>query len=344
MTPRVTVVTAVALDTPRGRRPGVLNHVERKLTLLRKAGFEVNHHNIGMVRRSATFSAIPRLLRGHANATYYVRLSARTAAVVFALGAFRRPLILEVNGILDRFLPSPIRRPARWIFRRLGRRSSVVVVGDRSWMEYSSDLFGSHYRFVELPLTPAVSRIQPAKHTRTVVFAGAITKYQGLDVLIAAWAIARREGWALVLHGEGPLADEVNRLAAAEDSVHVRSMLTGDDYLTRLATAGVLVGHYPGEGLPVYRRSMLKTCDYAVTDRPFVTNDLDTLLDDLPGISHGVLIWNRQDPESLAVEISKAIDLAEAGEAWPERWKQLAAKRGDEIQVAALRHAVASVQ
>ncbi len=61
---------------------------------------------------------------------------------------------------------------------------------------------------------PGPSDIPPSK-SRTAVFIGRLDRHEGIDVLLAAWAMASKPEWRLVIAGDGPERDRLQELAAA---------------------------------------------------------------------------------------------------------------------------------
>ena len=324
---------------PEADVPG-LHHVTRKQKLLTKAGFDVALLNLGMSSRLAPFVRLREVLNQTRGSVVYSRLSKRTLASIIMLGLARRPVVLEINGLTDQFLPRAMRPGLRWTLRRIVARGSFAIVGDRSWQQYACELLGQAGNYIELPLTPGVERIASAEPDQTVVFAGTLSAYQGVDQLIDAWNLIADAAWTLKIVGEGPERGALEAQAAGAENIVFLPLLEGQDYHRELARAGVLVGHYPGKGLATYRRSMLKTMDYAVTDRPFVTNRLDTLLDDLDGPADGAFVWDLDTAETLAETIRQAMHAATRGDRFPDRADLIDRLRGAPVQIERLTAAV----
>ncbi len=61
---------------------------------------------------------------------------------------------------------------------------------------------------------PGPSEIPPSK-SRTAVFVGRLSREKGIDVLLAAWAMASKPEWRLAIAGDGPERHRLQEMAAS---------------------------------------------------------------------------------------------------------------------------------
>jgi glycosyltransferase involved in cell wall biosynthesis len=153
----------------------------------------------------------------------------------------------------------------------------------------------------------AAGRGDPA-HTRpaSLVYAGNLAPYQGIDLLLKAVAALRASGrhvrLELVTESHDSLGDYgalARQLSLGDDVAHVvRADLS--ELPARLAAADVLVHPRPTcDGLP------LKLLNYLAAARPIVS-----FAGSAPGVRHGREAWlvEEEDPAALATGIARLLD------------------------------------
>jgi glycosyltransferase involved in cell wall biosynthesis len=90
---------------------------------------------------------------------------------------------------------------------------------------------------------------EPAARKNVVLFAGAISKRKGADVLLRAWSMARPNGWRLLL--AGPLAADFE-IGQLDDSVEFVGQLRREDLLRILSTTRIAVLPSRAEAMPMF--------------------------------------------------------------------------------------------
>jgi GalNAc-alpha-(1->4)-GalNAc-alpha-(1->3)-diNAcBac-PP-undecaprenol alpha-1,4-N-acetyl-D-galactosaminyltransferase len=185
---------------------------------------------------------------------------------------------------------SPAHAPITALWRIL--RDATYRVCDRLIVQTSSarDYYVDRgVRAVDVipnPVSRSISR-KTRPSANTVVAAGRFTREKGFDLLIQAFALVAEvhPSWSLVIHGDGPLRGELERLAT-EVGLDSRIRLAGNatDLSGQLSGAGlfVLSSHFEGfpnalceamaAGIPVI------ATDCPVGPREIVTDGEDGLL------------------------------------------------------------------
>jgi len=201
-----------------------------------------------------------------------------------------KPVVLKFSGWWE--LERGCLRPnggigaalSRWMLRRA---SGVQAISTR----FIDDLKRYGFRPERLHWIPnAVDTtrfediVHPSEgHTPpTVVFVGRLVAEKGLDNLLRAWAMAgeARQGWRLLLVGDGPLRDSLLALAEAlgvADSVVFHGASTHVEQQLAEADIGVLASRFEGlsntllecmaAGLPMIATRISGSEDFVETGR-----------------------------------------------------------------------------
>lgn len=208
-----------------GEWQGAATHVNEVVNGLRRAGWRVSFFGpdhtavrVGLIRRLGTLLAVQaRAITAIPGADLvYVRHHALSGPVALCATMFGVPRIEEVNGTLDdlikahpwtRMLAGMLRWSSRLI---LSSATAISAVSN----ELATELAGSTPVYV-IPNGVDVDRFRPSPAVQEdrpahVLFVGALTPWQGLDVIQTA---RRHPDWpdhvGLVVVGDGPLHNEI---------------------------------------------------------------------------------------------------------------------------------------
>lgn len=328
-----------------GEWQGAATHVNEVVTGLRREGWRVTflapghtEARIGLVRRIWTLVAVQAralLVLPRADVLY---VRHHPLALPLALGArmFGLPRIEEVNGTLDdlvkahpwtRVLAGVLRRSSGWI---LSTATAISAVSD----ELAAELAGSTPVHV-IPNAVDLDRFHPPAHHDDhspphVLFVGALTPSQGLDVMQAA---RRHSAWpahiGLVVVGDGPLRQQVADDPKIDYRGPVPHAQVGD--LIRAAMATLSTKHISARGA-----SPLKLYESLGCAVPVIVTDVPPQSTFVTTYGCGIVI-PPDDPAALAQAVGElAADpdrhkamgrrgraAVEAGHSWEVRTKVL---------------------
>jgi glycosyltransferase involved in cell wall biosynthesis len=228
----------------------------------------------------------------------YERLALYSAAGVRTAGALAIPHALEVNAPLTT-------EAAR--FRSLPP-ACVAVALERETLEHTDRVLAVSQQLAALLVEAGVSaakvavvpngvdaemirRIVPSRGARfTLGFAGSLKPWHGVDVLLAAFALAleREPSLRLEVAGSGPLAALVEACDLPAAALYYHGQLTHDETLAAIAGWDVGVAPYPL--LEDFYFSPLKVGEYMACGACPLTSDLPVLRALLGDGARGVLV------------------------------------------------------
>jgi glycosyltransferase involved in cell wall biosynthesis len=169
-------------------------------------------------------------------------------------------------------------------------------------------------RIVVVPdATAAPSGPLPARDpaSRTVVYAGQLYRWKGVDILLSAMALLP-EASLTILGGRGP--DDPDLIACQEhayelgirDRVDFRGFVPHAEVRRTIAGAGVAVLPLPDNLMARYFTSPLKLFDYMAAGAPIVASDLPTVREVLADGDNALLV-TPEDPDALAAAIRRLL-------------------------------------
>lgn len=180
---------------------------------------------------------------------------------------------------------------------------------------------GAHAQLVVTPNGVNTDRIQPveAASEPVVVFAGTLKPWHGMEHLVDAAALARRE-WRLRVVGDGPQRESLQaRAAEAGVAVDWVGAVAPDEVPRHLAGAMVAVAPYPPSQDHYF--SPLKVYEYSAAALPVVASRIGEIDRVVRDGSTGTLV-PAGDPAALAAAVDALVaDPARArrmGLAWRE--------------------------
>ena len=163
--------------------------------------------------------------------------------------------------------------------------------------------------------TPPVGPLPPRDpKARTVVYAGQLYAWKGVDVLLRAMALLP-EATLTIIGGHGaadgpdPDLSRCRELAAAldvDDRVTFTGFVPHAEVRGRLAGAGVAVVPLPDRLMSRFFTSPLKVFDYMAAGVPVVASDLPALHDVLQDGDNALLV-PPDDPQALATAIRRLL-------------------------------------
>ena len=261
-----------------------------------------------------------------ASAVYERRLSPKIAFGVSRLAGI--PFVVEVNGSEEELAVQGRERPALyparlWARRRMFRRAARVVavtapLGDEIRRRYGLP----RERVVVIPNGVDGTLFAPRDRDRArtdlrfppghwILFVGNLAPWQGLDTLLAAIAILRKEDPAAraAIVGEGPSRADLGRRCrelGVEDVTTFRGAIAHREIPAYIAASDVCV-------LPSARRmnervgrSPLKLFEYMACARPVVASDIPGVRDVVERSGGGVLV-PPDDPGALSAALVRLL-------------------------------------
>jgi len=297
----------LALDVNLERRAGDATHVRELASNLAALGHRVDvvveagsQSRLGLEQvrihrasRRGTWPAIHTALQvsreSEVDVLYERRLTPKVGLVVSRLLGV--PLVVEVNGLPDEeraIQQGRIGGPAhrrRWARRRILRRARSVVAVSEGLRRRLRDVYGIEDSRLHVipngvdlerfrPMNQAVARDQlgiPA-NARILGFAGRLTPWQGVDVLLRSLALVRREHDAIALIvGEGPDRPRLEALAASlgiQSQVRFEGAVPQELVSTYIGAFDVAFSVKP----PLLSGSPLKVREYLACCRPVVAS------------------------------------------------------------------------
>ena len=271
---------------------------------------------------AALAARLPGLLVRSSPDVAYVRLSATSSLVPFALGALRLPFVTELNGRLLDELAALGRPPAaiaavRAVQRRVAALAFATVAVEGRIGAHAREALGARdVRVIEngadlRAATPgdraaARRRLGLAPRTPLLAFAGTLAPELRLDLL--AEALRSRPGVQLVVAGDGPARARWE--AAIQDLPNVRYVgpRPHGEAIDLLRAADVCVNVRDGD-------LGMKALEYAAVGRRFVAFRVDGAerLERLyPGERAAFLVEERSAP-ALGAALDAALDAEAAG-------------------------------
>jgi glycosyltransferase involved in cell wall biosynthesis len=147
--------------------------------------------------------------------------------------------------------------------------------------------------------------------TRTVVYAGQLYRWKGVDTLLGAMALLP-EARLTVLGGRGP--DDPDFLACRDraqelgigERVDFRGFVPHAEVRRAIAGAGVAVLPLPDNLMARYFTSPLKLFDYMAAGAPIVASDLPTVREVLDDGDNALLV-PPEDPDALAAAVRRLL-------------------------------------
>lgn len=233
------------------------------------------------------------------------------------LGAGVRTIVSERDS------PTEPNRRLNWAFRRLlyPRASGVITQSRESERHLNATIRGLNIAVIYNP----VPRTHPpafGSREKFVLNVGRLVPKKGHADLLHAFAMLERPDWSLVLCGDGPLRDDLARIAAELGVKHrVRFMGTVKNVGAWCARAGVFAFPSHFEGFPN------ALAEAMVTGAPTVSYDCPTGPADL--IVHGEngFLVPVGDIPALAASIRDLIDDAELA----KRFSRAAARTAERL-------------
>ncbi|MGX9220814.1 glycosyltransferase [Massilia varians] len=177
---------------------------------------------------------------------------------------------------------------------KVGDKGIVVEGGVRSIAEVPAD-----------PLTDAGAPF-------TMVFAGALTEYNGVAVILAAFASLEGARFRLVIAGDGPLRKTVEQAAATDSRVVYKGMIAHQEVGKVYESANLLLCVRLTQKLDTGYFFPSKLIEYLATGKPVLTTKVATTNMDLPSISY---IADDESVEGIAAAMRKAREAGAAANA-----------------------------
>lgn len=283
----------------------------------------------------ATAAAVAAVRR-HRVGIIQTRLDPGMMAGLFAAKMTNRPLAVEINGILsedvrlyrphNRALLRSVQRYEKTMFE-----SASVVIGSPGYIDYyTSRGFFPQDRALIAPLGVNADLFAPADRDCArrslglcadpmIVWAGNLSRLQGLEALIPAFAraCAKRPEIRLRIVGDGLLATSLRQMVAkhgVEGAVDFVGSVPYEQVPLEIAAADLCVATFPGERGTPGSISALKTLNYLACGRPVVTTEMDEMGRQIADRGAGFCV-PPDDEEALAAAIEALLDEPEAARA-----------------------------
>lgn len=287
---------------------------------------------VGRTVRALTLQAslIPRIGR---YSVVYVRMHPLGALTIAAARWRRSRTIVEVNGVAEDYVAvHPGARPLRTLLRQLLAyqlriADDVVAVTDglARWVQETT---GRTARVHVVPNAADPETFRPGLDrpasvpARYVLFAGALSPWQGLDIAVRA---AVHESWphdvALLIVGDGVLRDRIAAAAAASRGriAYLGALPPRDvpPYVAgALATLALKQYHRPDAG-----QSPLKVYESLACGVPVIGPAMHGMVELLEGADAGVVVHD-SDPSTVAEAVRFLADSEETRRQMGERGRR----------------------
>lgn len=209
------------------------------------------------------FGLLPglRMISRWKPAVLHAHFAVPTGALAYALSRLSgTPYILTVHlGDVPGGVPEKTGGWFRWVYpftHRIWRAAAAVVAVS----EYTKDLALKHYE-VPIQVVPNGVRLPSSDALRAAVgdppqliFAGRFQPQKDLPLLVRSLAEIRQQAWRCLLVGDGPQADQVDRLIRElhlEQRVERTGWIEPEEVEARMLASDILVMPSRTEGLPV---------------------------------------------------------------------------------------------
>lgn len=284
---------------------------------------------------SATWAAVAAIRR-HGINIVQTRLDPGMLAGLFAARLTNRPLAVEINGLLSEDVR--LYRPHNQLMLRSVRqyekmmfRAASVVVGSSGYVEYylSRGMF-SRDRALIAPLGVNADLFAPIDRESaqcrlgladapTIVWTGNLSRMQGIETLVPAFARVReqRPEAQLRIVGDGLMADAVRRSVirlGLQGSVSFIGSVPYDQVPLQIAVGDVCVATFPGQRGTPGSISALKTLSYLACGRPVVTTEMDEMGREIENRGAGLCV-PPDDECSLAAALGSLLGEPESAHA-----------------------------
>jgi GalNAc-alpha-(1->4)-GalNAc-alpha-(1->3)-diNAcBac-PP-undecaprenol alpha-1,4-N-acetyl-D-galactosaminyltransferase len=140
----------------------------------------------------------------------FLAVSSGLAALAMGKKASTRLIAAErTNPEMDPLHPA-------WLLLRARayRRAALVVAQTERAADYCRSMGARAVTVVANPLKPGIQAAVPGRRSRIVLSVGRMTREKGHDLLLEAFSRVRRNGWRLVLVGDGSERLKLERLAS----------------------------------------------------------------------------------------------------------------------------------
>ena len=299
------------------------------LPVARVDGFEwlEIHKRLAVTNWSYALACLADVLRLRTRPTAIVTRDPRLTWVFLrARRLHRRPVVYEVHEIFstrprdNRSLdPDRIRGVAdrtRALEAGVFREADLLLPLTRACAEILEEAYGVPYdrMAVVADATTAPTGPLPLRDSgvRTVVYAGQLYRWKGVDTLLRAMA-ELPEAQLVVLGGRGREDDpdlaachEEARDLGIADRVDFRGFVPHAEVRATIAGAGVAVLPLPDNLMARYFTSPLKLFDYMAAGVPIVASDLPTVREVLADGDNALLV-PAEDPAALASAIRRLL-------------------------------------
>lgn len=141
---------------------------------------------------------------------------------------------------------------------------------------------------------------------RKVMYAGSLHKMYGIDNLVSAFLVCRKENEELHLYGDGDYVEEIKRISQKEPSVVYHGSCSNDKILTAERHATLLVNPRTSEGEYTKYSFPSKVLEYMSSGTPVLMAKLPGILDEYYNYCY---VFDDSEPNGLAYSLRKVLDM-----------------------------------
>ena len=297
----------------------------------------------------AMFSALDELLNSSTEKTTVIVRYGVSNAVLFVSRMRRRcPTVMwcfEVNSLAYHQYPG-VPSPLRHLFlaleaRIVGQAGCSYVIAEVLREDIQPRLKPVHRCLVVPNGGPAPIRLPPMRPGTAFrfVFFGMMKTYNNMEVMIEGFLHARNEGLdaELHVHGDGPLYEQVKRMADQDPNIHVHgrydlpALLKNELSDTQCV---LLLPSRDGDGLNRIQ-SPIKLGEYMATGLPIIASDMSQMRKTLVNEKTAILVnprsaeaWGQamlklKSSDQLRLDLSRQLRECYPTFSWDHRMKQL---------------------
>lgn len=106
------------------------------------------------------------------------------------------------------------------------------------------------------------------------LYAGILSSVYGLDWLVKAFMRLKNDNVRLIIYGDGPYRDELNKCAEMDERIEYRGLALNTDVLKAEMTASFLVNPRPTKDEYTFYSFPSKNMEYMLSGTPVITNKL----------------------------------------------------------------------
>lgn len=146
-----------------------------------------------------------------------------------------------------------------------------------------------------------------SSENKTVIYAGAIEKIYGIEMLCKAFINVAKTGEILHIYGNGDYAQELSELAKENENIVYHGNRPNYEIVEAELNATLLVNPRPTDGEYTKFSFPSKTLEYMVSGTPVLSSRLDGIPDEYENY---IFYFDENTAESLGTQMRKILDLS----------------------------------